>query len=196
MCATGVSMAIFIIGILLFLGVHSISIINEPWRNRMVDTIGQWPWKALYGLAALAGLVVLIYGYGSIRYDAAVIYDPPGWLKHLSIFALAPVFPLLLAAYLPGRIKSTARHPMLLAVQIWAFAHLLANGSLADVPLFGSFLGWAVWDRISLKHRQERAIPGAPPSGANDIIAVVGGLGLYLGFVVWFHEMFVGVSVY
>lgn len=186
----------FIIGILFFFGVHSISIVNEPWRNRVVGAIGEWPWKALYSLAAIAGLVLLIYGYGSIRYDAAILYDPPAWLKHLSILLLVPVFPLLLAAYLPGRIKSKTRHPMLLAVKIWAFAHLLANGSLADVILFGSFLGWAVWDRISFKRRQERSIPGAPPSGVNDIIAVAGGLGLYLVFIFWFHEMFFGVSVY
>lgn len=189
-------MASFIIGILLFLGVHSISVISEPWRNRVVDAIGEWPWKALYSLVAVAGLVLLIYGYGSIRYDTAVAYVPPRWLNHLSILVLAPVFPLLLAAYLPGRIKTKTRHPMLLAVKIWAFAHLLVNGSLADVLLFGSFLGWAVWDRISLKHRQQRPILGAPASGANDIIAVVGGLGLYLGFIFWFHEMLIGVSVY
>jgi uncharacterized membrane protein len=189
-------MATFIIGILFFLGVHSVSIINEPWRDRVVDTIGEWPWKALYSLAAVAGLLLLIYGYGSIRYDAAVIYDPPGWLKHVSILVLVPVFPLLLAAYLPGRIKSKTRHPMLLAVKIWALAHLLANGSVADVLLFGSFLGWAVWDRISLKDRQERAILGAPPAGVNDIIAIAGGLGIYLGFIFWFHELFFGVSVY
>ncbi len=189
-------MTIFIIGILIFLGVHSISIINDPWRNNMVSKIGKWPWKLIYGLAATTGLVLLIYGYGSYRYDAAIIYSPPDWLKHLSTLVLVPVFPLLLAAYLPGRIKSKTRHPMLLALKLWAFAHLLANGSVADVLLFGSLLAWAVWDRISLKHRQERPIPGAPPSGVNDIIAVIGGLGLYFGFIFWFHDLLIGVPVY
>ena len=188
-------MAIFILGILIFLGVHSISIVNEPWRNKMADTLGELPWKGVYSLVATIGLVMLIYGYGSVRYDAVILYDPPAWLKHLSILVLLPVFPLLLAAYLPGRIKSKSGHPMLLAVKIWAFAHLLANGSLADVLLFGSFLGWAVWNRVSQKNRQVRPIPGAPPSRVNDLIAFVVGLGLYFGFIFWLHQMLFGVSV-
>jgi len=188
-------MAMFIIGILIFFGVHSISIVNEPWRNKMAATLGEWPWKGIYSLAATAGLVLMIYGYGAVRYDAALFYDSPVWLKHLSLLIFVPVFPLLLAAYLPGRIKLKTGHPMLLGVIIWAFAHLLANGSVADLALFGSFFGWAVWDRVSVGTRQLRPVPGAPASGLNDIIAVVVGLGLYFGFIFWFHEMLFGVSV-
>lgn len=188
-------MTLFIAGVLIFFGVHSVSIVNEPWRNRMADSLGEWPWKGLYSLAALLGLGLMIAGYGSVRYDAVILYHPPVWLKHLSILVLVPTFTLLLAAYLPGRIKLKTGHPMLLAVQIWAVAHLLANGSLADVVLFGSFLGWAVLDRFSLGQRQERRVPAAPSARANDIIAVVAGLALYFGFIFWFHESFFGASI-
>ena len=104
------------------------------------------------------------------------------------------VFPLFLAAYLPGRIQAATKHPMLAATKIWAFAHLLVNGTLADVLLFGSFLTWAVLDRISLKRREQRPIPWALPSRFNDAIAVGGGLALYAVFVLWLHAWLFGVS--
>jgi uncharacterized membrane protein len=112
----------------------------------------------------------------------------------VALLLLVFVFPLLLATYLPGRIQATTRHPMLAATKLWAVAHLLANGTLADVVLFGSFLAWAVADRISMKHRVQRPVPGAPPSGLNDVIAVVGGLALYGAFVLWLHAWLIGVS--
>ena len=118
-------------------------------------------------------------------------------LRMLGLFLVLPVFVLLLAAYLPGRIQRAARHPMLLAVKLWALAHLLANGTLADVLLFGGFLAWAVVDRISVKRRaaagQLRAGPALPGGRANDAIALVGGLGIYVLFVVWAHAWLVGV---
>jgi uncharacterized membrane protein len=108
---------------------------------------------------------------------------------------MLPVFVLLLAAYFPGRIRAAAKHPMLLATKLWATAHLLANGTLADVLLFGSFLAWAVADRISMKKRTQRAIPGAPPGAANDAIAVVGGLALYALFAFWAHRVLIGMPL-
>jgi uncharacterized membrane protein len=106
---------------------------------------------------------------------------------------LVPVFPLFLAAYFRGRIQAATRHPMLAAVKLWAAAHLLANGTLADVLLFGAFLAWAVADRLSMKRRTARPIPGAPPSKANDLIAVVGGLVIYAAFVLGLHAWLIGV---
>jgi uncharacterized membrane protein len=107
---------------------------------------------------------------------------------------MLPVFPLLLAAYLPGRIKAAVKHPMLTATKAWALAHLLVNGTVADVLLFGAFLAWAVADRIAVGRRSApRRTPGAPPSGVNDVIAVIGGLALYVVFVVWAHQRFIGV---
>jgi uncharacterized membrane protein len=108
---------------------------------------------------------------------------------------LVPVFPLLLATYLPGRIQAAARHPMLAATQLWAFAHLLANGTLADVLMFGTFLVWAVLDRISMTHRRQRPLPSLPPSRANDLVAVVGGLALYAAFVLWVHGWLIGAPL-
>jgi uncharacterized membrane protein len=129
------------------------------------------------------------------RQDPVVLYTPPAWLPPVAMVLLIPVFPLLLAAYLPGRIQTAAKHPMLAATTLWAVAHLLANGMLADVLLFGVFLVWAVLDRISMTRRTQRPVPSMPPSRANDLIAVVGGLALYATFVLWLHGWLIGVPL-
>ncbi len=166
-------MAIFFAGLVIFLGVHSISIVNVTWRNNMSDKIGDGAWRGLYSLVAIIGFILLIWGYAMARHDSLIIYNPPALLQHLSFILLLPVFPLLIATYFPGRIKAAVKHPMLLAIKIWASAHLLANGELINVILFGSFLCWAVIDRISLKNRPQRAIPGAPPSPLNDTLGTI-----------------------
>jgi len=162
----------------------------------MVSKIGEWTWKGIYSFVSIFGLIFIIWGYGIIRYDSAVVYTPPLWLHHISLLLLLPVFPLLVAAYFPGRIKNTTKHPMLISIKLWAIAHLFLNGSLVDIILFGSFLSWAAWDLISVAHRQARTIPGAPYSSNNDIIACVVGLGLYLAFIFWLHELFIGVPIF
>jgi uncharacterized membrane protein len=106
---------------------------------------------------------------------------------------MLPAFAFFIAPYFPGKIKTALKHPQLVAVKLWAVAHLLANGTLADVLLFGSFLVWAVVDRISMKRRVARPLPGAPESRANDLIVIVVGLALYAVFVLWLHEMWIGV---
>lgn len=181
-------------GLVVLLGAHSISIVAPVWRDGMAARLGEQRWKGLVGLASLAGLVLLVWAYGQARIEPIVLYVPPTWLRHLSLLLLLPVFPLLLAAYLPGRIKTAAKHPMLAAVKLWALAHLLANGTAADVLLFGAFLAWAVVDRISLGRRPARAVAGAPPSKFNDAIVVVAGLALYLVFVGWAHLWLIGVA--
>lgn len=181
-------------GLVVLLGAHSISIVAPAWRDGMAARLGEQRWKGLVGLASLAGLVLLVWAYGQARIEPLVLYVPPTWLRHLSLLLLLPVFPLLLAAYLPGRIKTAAKHPMLAAVKLWALAHLLANGTAADVLLFGAFLAWAVVDRISLGRRPARAVAGAPPSKFNDAIVVVAGLALYLVFVGWAHLWLIGVA--
>ncbi len=187
-------MSILIAGLLLFFAMHSISIVNEPWRDRIARRVGERAWQGLYSLLALAGLVLIVWGYALSRQDPIILYVPPEWLHYVSLVLLVFIFPLLLAAYLPGRIQATAKHPMLAGTKLWAFAHLLANGMLADVLLFGSFLAWAVADRVSMKRRRQRPVPSAPPSGANDIIAIVAGLGLYLAFLFWLHTWLFGAS--
>jgi uncharacterized membrane protein len=184
-----------ILGLVLFLGIHSISIVALPARNAMAAKMGEWPFKGLYALIAIVGFVLIVLGYGQARLDPTILYTLPDWTRHIAMLLMLPAFPILLATYLPGRISQTLGHPMLVAVKIWALAHLLVNGTLADVLLFGGFLAWAVADRISMKRRPQRDILRAPRSGFNDVIAVVGGLGIYLAFVFWLHTAWIGVPV-
>lgn len=187
-------MILLIIGLILFLGIHSVAIVSPQLRNRMVIKFGEKAWKAIYAAVALVGLVLIIKGYAMARMDPTLIYNPPFWLRHVTMLLMLGVFPLLLAAYMPGKIQSTLKHPMLVATKLWALAHLLSNGMLADVLLFGAILAWAVVERISLKRRTPRAIPMAPANKFNDLIAVVGGLALYLIFVFWAHAWLFGVA--
>lgn len=186
-------MLLLIVGLVLFLGIHSVSIVAEPWRNRMAAQYGHG-WRAAYALLALLGFALIVIGYGQARLMPVVLYVPPAWTKHLMYLLMLPVFPLLLAAYMPGRIKSTLKHPMLVATKLWALAHLLANGMLADVLLFGGFLAWAVFDRISFKRRIPRPIHTAPARPYNDVLAIVVGLALYMVFMFWAHLALIGVS--
>jgi uncharacterized membrane protein len=188
-------MILFLVGLVLFLGIHSVSIVARPWRDAQIAQRGEGAWKGLYSIVSLVGFVLLIYGYGLARQSPVVLYTPPAALRHAALLLMLPVFPLLFAAYLPGRIQRAAKHPMLLAVKFWASAHLLANGTLVDVLLFGAFLAWAVLDRISVKRRAApAAVPGASPSALNDVIALVGGLAIYGVFMVWAHRWLIGVS--
>lgn len=186
-------MTYLILGLVMFLGVHSVEIFSPTFRNDTVAHLGEGAWKGIYSLLSIVGFVLLVWGYGVARQEPILLYAPPVWMRHVAALIMLPVFPLLLAAYLPGRIKAAVKHPLLAAVKAWAFAHLLANGMLADVLLFGAFLAWAVADRISLKRRVARPTPGPPPSKFNDLIAVAGGLALYVAFVLWLHVRWIGV---
>jgi len=181
-----------LLGILLFFGMHSAAIVASPIRDRLVSRSEQG-WKAIYAIASLAGIVLMVRGYADLRATPAVLYVTPIWLRHVAALLLLPVFTFFVAPYFPGRIKNALGHPQLAAVKLWAFAHLLVNGTLADVLLFGSFLIWAVADRISLKKRPARPLPGATESNKNDVIIIVVGLALYVAFVFWLHELLIGV---
>ncbi len=187
-------MGILIAGLVTFLGVHSLAFAAPGLRDRAVLRLGEGAWKGLYALISLIGLVLIVHGFGLTRRAPMALYAPPGWMRDLTFLFMLPVFPLLIAAYLPGRIKTAAKHPMLAAVKLWAFAHLLANGTLADVLLFGGFLAWAVLDRISLKRRPPQPLRTAPAGRLNDVIAVVLGLALYAWFIGWAHVRLFGVS--
>jgi uncharacterized membrane protein len=186
-------MGYLVLGLVLFLGVHSISIVAPVWRDRTAARLGN-AWRGLYSLVTIAGLVAIIWGYGVARQNPVMLYSPPTWTRYVTAVLMLPVFPLFLAAYFPGRIKRALQHPMLVSVMLWALAHLIATGMLTNVVLFGGFLAWAVADRISYRWRSQRPIPTAPPSRSNDAIALVAGLVLYIVFEHWLHARWIGVQ--
>ncbi len=187
-------MEAFVAGLVVFLGVHSIAIVAPGLRERLAARLGEWTWKGLYSLVAIVGLWLIVLGWPAARAASDVLWLAPTWTKHLSATLLLPVFPLLLAAYLPGRISDAVKHPMLLATILWAAAHLITTLYTAKLILFGAFLVWAVADWASQAHRKPRAIPRLPTSGFNDVIVVVAGLALYAGFAFWAHAAWIGVA--
>jgi uncharacterized membrane protein len=188
-------MGYLVAGLLIFLGMHSIAIVAPEWRDRTAARLGDPAWKAFYALVSVVGFVMLVHGYDIARAGAPVLYTPPPFMRSVAAVLMLAVFPLLLAAYLPGRISAAVKHPMLTATKAWALAHLLVNGSVADVLLFGGFLVWAVADRIAVgKRTVARKIPGAPSARWNDAIVIAGGLVLYVLFVAWAHKRLFGVA--
>ncbi len=187
-------MVILILGLAIFLGMHSVVIFFPDLRSRAVARFGEGVWKSLHGMISLIGLALIVQGFGLARQAPTVLYVPPGFLRMVTFLLMLPVFPLIFAAYLPGRIKTAMKFPMLAAVKFWALAHLLANGGLADVLLFGGFLAWAVLDRISLKRRPPLAIRTVVAGPLNDVIAVLLGLAVYALFIGWAHQRLFGVS--
>lgn len=194
-------MLILILGLVLFLGAHLFTIARGP-RAALVARIGEGRYKGLYSLVSLAGIVLIAHGFGLYRRDGWVqLWYPPVWTKHLALLLVWAAFISLAAAYLPGRIKRTLKHPMITAVKIWALAHLLANGDLGALLLFGSFLAWGVIARISLKRRpdevRQHGGPVAEPAGwRNDAIAVVVGTAAFFVFARWLHPWLIGVAVW
>ncbi|WP_246129544.1 NnrU family protein [Verticiella sediminum] len=190
------SMTWLIVGLILFFGIHSIEIVRPGTRTAAIRRLGsEGPWKAMYALVSIIGLAMIVYGYGLSRYAPYLLYTPPGAGRHLAMLLMVPVFPLILAAYLPGRIAHALCHPMLIATVLWACAHLLANGNLADVLLFGVFGLWALADIASLSRRPKRSIAGAPAWPWNDLVAVVSGLLVYAAFLLFAHRWLIGVPL-
>lgn len=181
-----------IFGIIIFLGVHLVPTFPK-FRSRLVKAMGAKGFRATYSLVALFGFGLIIWGFGQVR-PAQVIWTPPEWARHVAMLLMLPVFILLASGRLQGKISSLARHPMLVAIKFWALAHLLANGDIASMLLFGSFLAYAVYDRISMKRRE--TAPSAPVAfGRNDMLAVLIGLGIYTFMVLWAHPFLFGVPV-
>jgi uncharacterized membrane protein len=181
-----------LLGIVLFFGVHSASIVALPLRDRLAAR-SENAWKAFYAVISLIGIVLIARGYSELRQTPTILYVAPVWLRHVASLLMLPAFAFFIASYFPGRIKNALKHPQLVAVKTWAVAHLLVNGTLADVLLFGSFLVWAVADRVSLKGRVSRPLPSAPESKSNDVIVIVVGLVLYVAFAFWLHEILFGM---
>lgn len=186
-------MLMMIVGLVLFLGAHSMAIVAPGLRNAIIakSEIG---WKALIGVASLVGIYLIAKGYADARTTTTILYMPPTGLRHLAALLMLPMFIFFIAPYFPGKIKAALKHPQLVAVKLWAVSHLIVNGTVADLVLFGSFLAWAVIDRISLKKRTANEVVGLQASGINDVIAVVLGLALYVAFVMVLHVKLMGVA--
>ena len=189
-------MTYLILGLILFLGLHSIRIVADSFRASTVARIGLNPWKGVYTIVSLAGFALICYGYGLSRGEPGMLWVPPRWTNHAAALLMLISFILIAAAYVPGnRIKARVGHPMVLGVKVWAFAHLLANGRIGDVVLFGAFLAWAVADYVSLRRRDRAAGTVVVTLGASrDIIAIVAGVAGYLVFALWLHLRLIGVK--
>jgi len=188
-------MSLLILGLVLFLGAHSVRIFADGWRKQMVQRLGANGWKGLYSVLSLVGFVLIVYGYGAARHQPVLLWPAMGWPRHLAALLTLPAFVMLVAAYVPGNsIKSVLKHPMVLAVKLWAFAHLLANNTLADLLLFGGFFAWAVLDYRSARQRDRAAnTVYAPGRVLPTVIAVVVGLAAWAGFAFWAHAAWIGV---
>ncbi|HYF19330.1 MAG TPA: NnrU family protein [Ramlibacter sp.] len=188
-------MGFLLLGLVVFLGVHATRIVAEGWRTRTIAHMGEGTWKGLFSVASLVGLVLIVWGYGLARQQPVVLWTPPRGMNHLAALLMLVSFVLLAAAYVPrNAIKARLHHPMVLGVKAWALAHLLANGTLADVLLFGSFLLWAVLS-FRAARRRDRAggVTYSPGTTAGTAGAVVVGLVLYAVFVFWAHAWLIGV---
>lgn len=191
-------MNLLILGLVIFLGLHSVRIVADGWRTRKLAQWGEGAWKGVYSVASIVGFALIVWGYGQVRQQPVVLWVPPVATRHIAATLMLFAMILLVATYVPGNaIKAKLHHPMILSVKVWATTHLLANGNLADMLLFGSFLAWAVADFISSRKR-DRAAGTVYPVGkaVPTIITVVLGLVVYGAFVVVLHKWLIGVPVF
>jgi uncharacterized membrane protein len=188
-------MTVLVLGLVLFLGTHSVRIFADDWRSRQIARLGEGPWKGIYSLLSAAGLVLIVWGYGLARAQPTLLWAPPVAMRHVSALLVLIAFILIAAAHVKGnRIKARLGHPMVAGVKVWAFAHLIANGTLNAVVLFGAFLAWAILDFMSARRRDRRAgtvYPVGPVS--RDAIAIVAGVIGYGVFAFWLHGWWIGV---
>lgn len=192
-----VGLVVMVVGLVLFLGAHVFTA-QRTARARVIAAMGEGTYKIVYTVVALGGLALIVWGFAHYRSDGEWIqvWTPPKALKHLNLALMLPAVILVVAAYLRGRIYTALKHPMLAGVKLWAFGHLLANGDLGGIVLFGSILAWAVYDRISLKRRADPGSPPIPVGGVgNDVLAVVIGIIAYLALAFAFHPVVLGIPV-
>jgi len=185
-----------ILGLVLFLGAHTFTTRREA-RAQAIASMGEGGYKIVYALVSAVGLALIVWGFAHYRASEWIqIWTPPKALKHLNVLLMLPAVILVVASYIRGRIYVTLKHPMLAGVKLWAFGHLLSNGDLGGIILFGAFLAWAVYDRISLKRRTDAGAPPIPVGGiGNDLIAVAVGVVAYLALGFAFHPVVIGVPV-
>ena len=188
-------MALMLVGLLIFLGVHSVRVFANGWRARTIARIGEGPWKGAYSLLSLAGFVMIVWGFGLARQQPVLLWQPPSGMRHLAALLVLLAFIGVAAAYVPGNmIRARLHHPMVLGVKTWAVAHLLANGTLADVLLFGSFLLWAVLSFIAARRRDRvDNTVYRPGTLAPTVVTLLVGAAAWAGFAFWLHAAWIGV---
>jgi uncharacterized membrane protein len=191
-----VGLLVMILGLILFLGVHTLTT-QRKLRAQVIAATGEGGYKIGYALASFAGLALIIWGFALYRATGWYnVWSPPTALKHIALALMLPAVIMVVASYIRGRIYTTLKHPMLTGIKLWAASHLLANGDLGSIILFGSFLAWAVYDRISLKSRSDAGAPPIPVGGpGNDLIAIAVGVVAYLALAFAFHPVVIGVPV-
>ena len=188
-------MLILVLGLVLFLGAHSVRIFGEDWRTRTIAGVGDKGWKAAYSVVSLIGFGLIVWGFGLARQQPTVVWSPPMGMRHLNALFTLVAFIFVVAAYVPrNQIKAKLHHPMVLGVKLWAFGHLLATGTLADMVLFGAFLLWAVLDFRAARQR-DRALGTVYRSGTlgGTIVTVVVGVVAWAVFTFWLHAAWIGV---
>ena len=188
-------MLYLILGLLLFLGTHSVRIVADGWRTRTRARLGASSWRALYAVVSLLGFVLIVWGFGQARQSPWLIWTPPPGMRHLAMLLTLLSFVLLAAAYVPGnRIKARIHHPMTAAVKLWALAHLLTNGTLAHIALFGTFLAWAIFVFLAARKRdrRDRIRYSQGTTGATGITVALG-VALWIAFTLWLHGLLIGV---
>jgi uncharacterized membrane protein len=188
-------MGMLILGLVLFLGVHSTRIVADGWRTTMLARLGEGPWKGLYALLSLIGFALLVWGYGLARQQPVALWQPPAGMRHVAALLMLIAFVLLAATYVPrNAVKARLHHPMVLAVKVWALAHLLSNGNLADVLLFGGFLLWAALSFRAARAR-DRATGASYPAGnaAGTAMTLLVGIAAWAVFAFWAHALLIGV---
>jgi uncharacterized membrane protein len=189
-------MTALILGLLIFLGAHSVRIVADGWRVGRIAKLGEMRWKGLYSLASLAGLALIVWGYGLTREIPMDLWIPPLWTRHITTLLTLPAFILLAAVYVPGNsFKTAIGHPMVAGVKLWALAHLISNGRLGDVVLFGAFLVWAALDYRSARRRDRAAgVQRAPGTSARNAVTIVVGVIAWAGFAAFLHAWLIGVK--
>ena len=189
-------LVILIIGLMVFLGAHLFVSFRDD-RARMIARLGMGGYRALFAFNALVGLALIVWGFANYRAHGWVqIWSPPTFMRHITVGLMLFSVIFITAAFIPSHIRMKLKHPMLAGVKTWAFAHLLSNGDLGSILLFGSFLAWGVYARISLKRRGDDGAAAAPSGWGNDIIVVALGIVIYLAFGFAFHPIVIGVPVF
>lgn len=185
-----------VLGLALFIAAHSVRIVADDWRARTLARVGPGGWKAMVSAASVAGLALIVVGYGQTRIDPIWLWLPPLWTRHLAALLTLVAFVLVAAAYVPGNhLKAAVGHPMVLGVKVWAFAHLLANGTLADALLFGGLLAWAIASFAAARRRDRRsAAPRPPVAMTGTAITVVAGVLAWAAVAFWLHLALFGIA--